>query len=90
MNNKQTDILTTEGKTICPPPHCGLGGRVWRRCHVSLYIGHLGIQLILAYSLARPATTFIPVPLSSLSLSFISSTICICSLFSLSLGDDTK
>ena len=26
MNNTQTDILMTEGKTICPPPHCGRGG----------------------------------------------------------------
>ena len=34
--------------------------------------------------------TFIPVPLSSLSLSFISSAIYLLSLFSLSLGDDTK
>ena len=65
-----------------------------------------GVQLILAYSWARPAIlvagkgsggmflfllflyVFIPVPLSSLSLSLISSAIS--SLFSLSLGDDTK
>ena len=67
-------------------------GRVWRRCR--------GVQLILAYSWARPAifvagkgrgdffflflhfhscSSFFPVPLSSLL-----------SLFSLSLGDDTK
>ena len=57
---------------------------------VSCILRHQGVQLILAYSLARPATlvadkgrwgmfyffsffTFLPVPLSSLSLSFISS-----------------
>ena len=57
---------------------------------VSCILCHRGIQLILAYSWARPAIlvagkgrggfffiycyyTFIPVPLSSLSLSFISS-----------------
>ena len=60
------------------------GGWVWR---VSC---HRGVQLILAYSWARPAIlvagksvffyffcffTFIPIPLSSLSLSLISSTI---------------
>ena len=67
---------------------------------------HRGVQLILAYSWARPAIlvggngrgemfyffcffTFIYVPLSSLSLSFISCTISL-SHFSLSLGDDTK
>ena len=67
---------------------------------------HLGVQLILAESWARPVIlvaskgrggcfyffcffTFIPVPLSSLFLSFISSTISSIS-FSLSLGDDTK
>ena len=65
-----------------------------------------GVQLILAYSWARPAIlvagkgiggivyffcffTSIHVPLSSLSLSFISSTISLF-LFSLSLGDKTK
>ena len=58
---------------------------------VSCILYHQGIQLILAYSWARPAIlvvgkgrggmflfllfTFIPVPLSSLFLSFISSTI---------------
>ena len=59
---------------------------------VSFILRHQGIQLILAYSWARPAvlvagkgrggcfyfscfSTFIPVPLSSLSLSFISSAI---------------
>ena len=58
---------------------------------VSCILCHLGVQLILAYSWARPAIlvagkgreviyffcffTFIPVPLSSLSLSFISSAI---------------
>ena len=59
---------------------------------VSCILCHRGVQLILAYSWARPAIlvagkgtggcfyffcffTFIPVPLSSLSLSFISSTI---------------
>ena len=59
---------------------------------VSCILRHWGAQLILAYSLARPAIlvagkgrdacfyffcffTFIPVPLSSLSLSFISLTI---------------
>ena len=59
---------------------------------VSCILRHQGIQLILAYSWARPAIliagkirggdvfiscffTFIPVPLSSLSISFISSTI---------------
>ena len=58
----------------------------------SFILRHRGVQLILAYSWARPAIlvagkgrggcfyffrffTFIPVPLSSLSLSFISSTI---------------
>ena len=65
------------------------GGWVWQRCRVSC---HQGIQLILAYSWARPAIllagkgwgrmfyffcffTFIPVPLSSLPLSYISPTI---------------
>ena len=65
------------------------GGRVWRTCRLSF---HRGVQLILVYSLTRPAIlvigkgrgecfyficfyTFIPVPLSPLSLSFISSTI---------------
>ena len=62
------------------------GGRVMRRCHVSNLI-HRCVQLILAYSWARPAIlvvgkgecfyffcffTFIFVPLSSLSLSFFS------------------
>ena len=73
---------------------------------VACILRHLGIQLILAYSRARPAIlvagkgrggmfyffcffTFIPVPFSSLSLSFISSTIFF-SLFFLSLGDNTK
>ena len=59
---------------------------------VSCILCHRGVQLILAYSWARPAIlvagkgrevmflfllffTFIPVPLSSLSLSFISSAI---------------
>ena len=73
---------------------------------VSCILRHLGVQLILAYSLARPAIlaagkgrggmiyfsgffTFIPVlflrcpSLSSPLLSLLS-------LFSLSLGDDTK
>ena len=67
---------------------------------------HQGVQLILAYSWARPAIlvadkgrgrmfyffcffTFIPVPLSSMSLYHISSTTSL-SLFYLSLGDDTK
>ena len=79
------------------------GGWVVRRCHVSYFTG--GVQLILAYSWARPAILvagksrggaggfissvsslsflilFLPCPsLSSLLLS----------LFSLSLGDDTK
>ena len=58
---------------------------------MSCILCHQGVQLILAYSWARPAIlvagkgreviyffcffTFIPVPLSSLSLSFISSAI---------------
>ena len=58
---------------------------------VSCILRHWGVQLILVYSWARPAilvagkgrggmylfcfSTFIPVPLSSLFLSFISSTI---------------
>ena len=59
---------------------------------MSCILRHWGVQLIRAYSWARPAVlvagkgrggmflfllflTFIPVPLSSLSLSFISSTI---------------
>ena len=58
---------------------------------VSCFLRHRGVQLILAYSWARPTIlvagkgrggmflffcffTFIPVPLSSLSLSFISTT----------------
>ena len=61
-------------------------------CEVSCILRHRGVQLILAYSWARPAIlvtgkgrggcfyffcffTFIPAPLSSLYLSFISSTI---------------
>ena len=57
-----------------------------------VYLSHRGVQLILAYSWARPAIlvagkgrggmfyffcffTFIPVPLSSLSLSFISTAV---------------
>ena len=64
----------------------GLGG-----AKVSCILRHRGVQLILAYSWARPAVlagkgrggmfyfvcffTFIPVPLSSLFLSFICSTI---------------
>ena len=77
-------------------------GRGWSGvAKVSCILRHRGVQLILAYSWAKPAIlvagkgrvvfcffTFIPVPLSSLSRSFISSTIS--SLFSLSLGDDTK
>ena len=72
---------------------------------VSCILRHQGVQLILAYSWARPAVlaagmgrggmfnffcvfTFIHFPLSPLSLSFIVSTIS--SIFSLSLGDDTK
>ena len=67
---------------------------------MSYILRHRGVQLILAYSWAKPAIlahvraegecfyfcffTFIPVPLSSLFLSFISSTI------SLPLGDDNK
>ena len=87
----------------CPTPfHSGwLGG-----AKVSCIICHRGVQLILAYSWARPAilvagkgrggmflfllflhfhscSSFFPVPLSSLRLSLLS-------LFSLSLGDDTK
>ena len=73
---------------------------------VSCILCHRGVQLILAYSWARPAilvagkgrggmflfllflhfhscSSFFPVPLSSLRLSLLS-------LFSLSLGDDTK
>ena len=71
---------------------------------VSHILRHQGIQLILAYSWARPAIfvagkgrwrmflfllfldSFIPVPLSSLSLSFISSSI----TFLPFSGDDTK
>ena len=72
-------------------------------CEGGMYLSHRGNQLLLAYSWARPAIlvagkgrggmflfclfTFIPVPLSSLSLSFISSSLL--SVFSL-LGDDTK
>ena len=69
---------------------------------LSCILCHRGIQLILAYSWARLAILvagkgsfyffcffpFIPVPLSFLSLSFISSTIS--SFFSHFLGDDTK
>ena len=72
---------------------------------VSCILRHWGVQLILAYSWARLAVLvagkgkgecfyffcffpFILVPLSSLSPSFISFTIS--SLFSLSLGGDTK
>ena len=64
------------------------GGRVWRMCHVYI-LRHRDVQLILAYSCARLAILvagkargefvhffpFIPVPLSSLSLSLISTTI---------------
>ena len=83
--------------------HIGVGWSGGER--VSCILRHRGIQLILAYHWAKPAIlvagkgrggmflffcffTFIPVPFSYLSLSFISSTIS--SLFSLSLGDDTK
>ena len=74
---------------------------------MSCILCHRGVQLILAYSWARPAVLvagngrevmflfllflhfFIPVPLSSLSLSF-TLLLSLLSLFSLSLGDDTK
>ena len=82
--------------------------KFWKslRIHLSCILCHRGVQLILAYSWARPAilvagkgrggmflfllflhfhscSSFFPVPLSSLRLSLLS-------LFSLSLGDDTK
>ena len=70
----------------------------WGVAKVLCVLRHWGIQLILAYSWARPAVlvagkgiggmflfllgffTFIPVPLSSLSFSFISSSISFLSL----------
>ena len=77
------------------------GGRVARRCRVSYITVQLILTYSWARP-AIPVTgkvegeccyffcfsTFIPVPLSSLSLSFIASTTS--SLFFLSLGDDTK
>ena len=82
----------------------GLGGRVVRRCRVS-YVTW-GVQLILAYSSARPAVLAAGkrrggnVFISSVSLlSFLfffpcptlsSTLLSLLSLFSLSLGDDTK
>ena len=62
------------------------GGWGWRRCRI---LRHWGVQLILAYSLARPVIlvagkgrgkrfsllVFSPFPLSSLTLSFVSAII---------------
>ena len=71
---------------------------------VSCILHHQGVQLILAYSWARPAVlaagrggmfnfccvfTFIPFPLSPCP-SLLSPQLSLLSLFSLSLGDDTK
>ena len=71
-------------------PLVSWGGVVGCGAKVMCILHHWGVQLILAYSWARPGVlvaskgrgecfyfffTFIPVPLSSLSLSLISSTI---------------